>query len=198
MKIFKIAFVLIGIILFSCSKETVLETKILSPDSSVEIAFNLTDDGQPTYKIIVNNEEVIKNSSLGFDLKNQSSLNNNFKLINSNVSSFSEVWEMPWGEQIEVENNYNELKIELQEITDLKRKLNIVFKAYDDGVGFRYEFPEQENLSEVYITNENTQFNLTDNHKVWWIPGDWDIYEHLYSTTLFSEIDAKEKAIIMI
>ena len=73
-------------------------------------------------------------------------------------------------------------------------KLNIVFKVYDDGIGFRYEFPEQENLSEVLISEENTQFNLTGDHKVWWIPGDWDIYEHLYNTTQFSKIDALQFA----
>jgi len=82
----------------------------------------------------------------------------------------------------------------LEETSELKRKISIVFKVYNDGFGFRYVFPKQENLSEVFITDENTEFNLTGDHKVWWIPGDWDIYEHLYSATKFSEIDALAKA----
>ena len=98
---------------------------------------------------------------------------------------------MPWGEQLNVENNYNELKVELEESSELKRKLNIVFRVYNDGIGFRYEFPEQDNLKEIYITEEHTNFNLTEDYKTFWIPGDWDIYEHLYSTTKLSEIDTE-------
>jgi hypothetical protein len=100
---------------------------------------------------------------------------------------------MPWGEQLTVTNNYNELVVNLEEQSEAKRLVNIHFKVYNDGVGFRYEFPEQANLKEVLITDENTEFNLTGDHKVWWIPGDWDIYEHLYNETKFSEIDALSK-----
>ncbi|MBT8316584.1 MAG: glycoside hydrolase family 97 protein [Lutibacter sp.] len=194
MRIFKISIVVISTILFSCSKETKIETKIISPNSAIEVIFNLTKDGQPNYTISYKKGEVIKTSTLGFDLREAASLKDNFKIINVISSSFNETWKMPWGEQLEVVNNYNELKIELQETSELKRKLNITFRVYDDGLGFRYEFPEQKNLSEVFITEENTEFKLTADHKVWWIPGDWDIYEHLYNTTQFSEIDAIEKA----
>ena len=194
MKILKLSILLVSIMLFSCSEKSTLQTKISSTNASVEVTFNLTEKGEPSYKVTFNNEDVIKASKLGFDLKDAPSLKENFKIVNSVSSSFNEVWEMPWGEQTEVENNYNELKLELQETSYLKRKLTIVFKVYNEGLGFRYEFPEQENLSEVFITEENTQFNLTGNHKVWWIPGDWDIYEHLYNTTQFSKIDAVEKA----
>ncbi|MDP6923073.1 MAG: glycoside hydrolase family 97 catalytic domain-containing protein, partial [Lutibacter sp.] len=79
------------------------------------------------------------------------------------------------------------------EVTDLRRKMNLVFRLYDDGIGFRYAFPEQENLSTLLIAEEHTQFNLAGDHKTWWIPGDWDIYEHLYSTSRVSEINAMEK-----
>ena len=76
------------------------------------------------------------------------------------------------------------------------RVFDLVFRAFNDGIGFRYEFPEQDAfVNEIFITDENTEFNLTGNHKVWWIPGDWDIYEYLYNTTAFSEIDAKSKFI---
>lgn len=194
MKFIKIISLLVSLILFSCTKNEELLTNVTSPNSNIEIAFNLTEKGQPSYNIDFKDKSVIKPSTLGFDLKNLPSLKEGFKILNSKISSHNEVWEMPWGEQTKVENNYNELKIELQEKTDLKRKLTIVFRVYNDGLGFRYEFPEQENLSEVIITNENTQFNLTDDHLVWWIPGDWDIYEHLYNTTKFTEINALSKA----
>ncbi|MDD3721052.1 MAG: glycoside hydrolase family 97 protein [Lutibacter sp.] len=191
----KLSIVLLSILLFSCSKKSEWQTAVASPDDNVKVEFMLTEKGEPTYLVTFKNKEVIKTSTLGgFDLKDMASLKENFEIINATKSNFNEVWEMPWGEQTKVENNYNELKIELQEKADLKRKLTIVFRVYNDGLGFRYEFPEQENLSEVIITDENTQFNLTGNHKVWWIPGDWDIYEHLYNTSKFTEIDALSKA----
>ena len=80
---------------------------------------------------------------------------------------------MPWGEQRFVKNHYNELIVELQEILAPQRKLNICFKAYDDGIGFRYEFPKQEGIDSLIIMDENTEFQLTGNHTAWWIPGDW-------------------------
>ncbi|MDP3946264.1 MAG: glycoside hydrolase family 97 protein [Lutibacter sp.] len=186
---------LISILLFSCSKKNEWQTDVTSPDENVKVAFKLTEKGEPTYLVTFKNKEVIKTSTLGgFDLKDVASLKDNFEIINATTRDFNEVWEMPWGEQTKVENNYKELKIELREKADLKRKLTIVFRVYNDGLGFRYEFPEQENLSEVIITDENTQFNLTGNYTVWWAPGDWDIYEHLYTTSKFTEIDALSKA----
>ncbi|HEY9221522.1 MAG TPA: glycoside hydrolase family 97 protein [Lutibacter sp.] len=191
----KLSLVLLSILLFSCSKQRDWKTTVASPDGNVKVEFKLTGKGEPTYLVTFKNKEVIKTSTLGgFDLKDMVSLKDNFEIVNATSSGFNEVWEMPWGEQTKVENNYKELKIELQEKADLKRKLTIVFRVYDDGLGFRYEFPKQENLSEVIITDENTQFNLTGDHKVWWAPGDWDIYEHLYNTTKFKEIDALSKA----
>jgi hypothetical protein len=194
MNYLKISTLVISILLFSCSEKKEVQVTISSPDNNVEVAFNLNENGTPTYKVSYKNEAVIKPSTLGFEIKNQPELSQNFEITNSEISSFEETWEMPWGEQLLVENKYNQLKIELQETSALKRKLTIVFKVYNDGIGFRYEFPEQENLSEVFISDENTQFNLTGDHKVWWMPGDWDIYEHLYNATKFSEIDAMSKA----
>ena len=194
MKLLKLSMLLVSLVLFSCAKKDKLHTKIASPDASVSVEFKLTNKGEPIYQVAFKNDVVVKTSTLGFDLKDAPSLKEGFSILNSTVSSFNETWEMPWGEQTEVINNYNELKLELQETGNLKRKINIVFKVYNDGIGFRYEFPEQENLSEVIITDENTQFNLTDDHNVWWIPGDWDIYEHLYNTSKFTKIDALAKA----
>jgi len=191
----KFSIALVSVLLFSCSNKNDWQTAVTSPDENVKVDFKLTENGEPAYLVTFKNKDVIKKSTLGsFDLKDMTSLKENFEIINATKSNFSEVWEMPWGEQTKVENNYNELKIELQEKSDLKRKLTIVFRVYNDGLGFRYEFPEQENLSEVIITDENTQFNLKGNHTVWWVPGDWDIYEHLYTTSKFTDIDALSKA----
>ena len=100
---------------------------------------------------------------------------------------------MPWGEQRMVDNTYNELKIELAESGEGGRTFEIIFRVYDDGIGFRYHFPDQPVMKEVIIEDELTEFNLTSDPMVWWIPGDWDIYEHLYNTSRFSEIDATSK-----
>ena len=175
--------------LFSCSKKQV--TEVMSPNEKIVLNFNLDETGKPFYEVFFKNNNIIKKSSLGFDFENTASFSDDFQIVNSTTTGIKETWQMPWGEQEEVLNNYHELKVELQEKLALKRKLNIVFKVYNDGVGFRYEFPKQDNISEVLITEENTQFNLTEDYKTFWIPGDWDIYEHLYSTTKISEIDAK-------
>jgi hypothetical protein len=136
---------------------------------------------------------VIDTSFMSFDFKDLPSLKDNFKIVSTSSNTVNEDWDMPWGEQLTVNNNYNELVVNLEEQSEAKRLLNIHFKVFNDGVGFRYEFPEQEYLKEILISDENTEFNLTNDHKVWWIPGDWDIYEHLYNETKFSEIDALSK-----
>ena len=138
---FKLSLVLISILLFSCSKKNIWQTTVASPDDNVKVEFKLTEKGEPTYLVTFKNKEIIKTSTLGFDLKEMASLKDNFEITNAITSDFNEVWEMPWGEQTKVENNYKELKIELQEKADLKRKMTIVFRVYNDGFGFRYEFP---------------------------------------------------------
>ena len=179
----------------SCEEQKSKEDYSLSsPDEKNTLTFSLTDTGKPTYTIAHDGVVVVDTSAMGFDLKDLDALSEDFEIIKTETSTADETWQMPWGEQLEVRNHYNELIIYLQETSENKRKLNIHFKAYNDGIGFRYEFPEQENLDEFIIADENTEFNLTGDHKTWWIPGDWDIYEHLYSETKFSEIDALAKA----
>ena len=179
----------------SCEEQKSKEDYSLSsPDEKNTVTFSLTEAGKPTYTIAHDGVVVVDTSAMGFDLKDLDALSEDFEIIKTETSTADETWQMPWGEQLEVRNHYNELIIYLQETSENKRKLNIHFKAYNDGIGFRYEFPEQENLNEFIIADENTEFNLTGDHKTWWIPGDWDIYEHLYSETNFSEIDALAKA----
>ena len=178
--------------LWSCNT-TETQFTVNSPNDANSVEFSLTDSGQPRYMVKHNNKTVIDTSLMSFDFKDLPSLKDHFKIVKVDTSGFDDTWQMPWGEQLEVRNHYNEMVVYLEEQTENKRKLNIHFKVYNDGVGFRYEFPEEPNLDEVLITDENTEFKLAGDHKVWWIPGDWDSYEHLYSETKFSEIDALSK-----
>src|SRR5690606_21562364 len=105
-------------------------------------------------------------------------------------SSFDETWKPVWGEETEIRNHYNEMKRELQESTGKQRKLNLIFRAFDDGIGFRYEFPEQANLTEFEIAAELTGFTLVEDHEAWWIPAyKGEFYEMLYKKTAISAMD---------
>ena len=169
------------------SKESII---ISSPNKVNEIVFKINKNGTPTYEVKHKGKTCINTSEIGFEFKNQLSLKERISILNSTTSSFEENWEMPWGEQRKVENKYNELKVELQEQNNTKRAFNIYFRAYDDGIAFRYEFLKQKETDSIIMLDENTQFQLTGDHTTWWIPGDWDSYEHLYKTTKISEIDA--------
>ena len=136
---------------------------------------------------------MIDSSLFSFDFEDYKPFGTNLVIVNFIRSSFDETWETVWGEQRYIRNNYNELKVELQEKVKEGRTCYIVFRVFDDGVGFRIEFPGQEYLKDLIITDENTQFKLTGDHTCWWTLGDWDIYEHLFNTTRFSEIDALSK-----
>lgn len=177
------------LIISSCAQEN-WETSISSPDGNNTISFYLTEDGSPTYQVTRGSEMIIDTSGMGFEFKNQNALDKGLKIIKTSTSTKDESWEMPWGEQRNVRNHYNGLTIELEEMETPKRKLTIHFKAYDDGVAFRYEFPEQEGIDSITIMDEHTEFQLKEDYTAWWIPGDWDIYEQLYQTTKVSEIDA--------
>ena len=188
---FQLYLLLVIVSLYSCADKNSKILNAKSPNSEVVVNFNVNGEGKPFYEVRFNNKTVIDTSYLGFEFKDAPAFNKNFIIKNTTATAYSEIWQMPWGEQLEVENNYNELKIELQEKTSPERFLNIVFKVYDDGIGFRYEFPEQARLKgDILIKEEHTEFNLTEDYKTFWIPGDWDIYEHLYSTTKLSEVDA--------
>jgi len=168
-----------------------LETS--SPDGKIKVNFFLSEDGTAGYLINYLDKKVIDTSFIGFDFLDDLPFKENLEIIKSHSSSFDETWETVWGEQRFIRNNYNELKIELKEKGKKERRCFIVFRIFDDGVGFRFEFPHQDNFKDVVILDENTQFKLTGDHTCWWIPGDWDIYEHLFNTTKFSEIDALSK-----
>lgn len=187
--LFSIVFLIIPL---SCSSDY-SNSSVYSPDKEIKVSFFIGQNSQAGYLIEFKNKRVVDTSYLSFDFKNQNSFGENLEIVNSSLAAFDETWETIWGEQRFVRNNYNELKIELKEKNETARTCFIVFRVFDDGVGFRFEFPEQNNLNDVVILDENTQFKLTGDHTCWWTPGDWDIYEHLFNTTRFTEIDALSK-----
>ena len=182
----------ITLTLFSCSPNK-NNLRISSPDKNIEITFLLNENGQAGYTIDFKNERVIDTSFFGFNFVGEKPFEEDLEVVNSTTSSFDETWETVWGEQRFIRNNYNELKVELKEKTERARSCIIVFRMFDDGVAFRFEFPKQQKLNNVEILEEKTQFKLTGDNTCWWTPGDWDIYEHLFNTTKFSEIDALSK-----
>lgn len=190
----RLVLILISITFFGCNTKTKgieIADKLFSPNESVIVHFDVDSIGRPYYFVKFNNQVAIDTSYLGFEFENTPSLSKNIAIKKTETTFSSSTWTMPWGENLEVKNEYHQLKVELEETTELKRKFNVIFKIYDDGVGFRYEFPKQEGWTEALIKDEHTEFNLTEDYKTFWIPGDWDIYEHLYSTTKLSEIDAQ-------
>lgn len=185
----KILVILISIGLCSCAKTSDL-FEVSSPSKNILVNFGTTESGEAYYVVQFQNSKVVDTSYIGFDFVDSQSLTSNLKIATSTLREFNNTWQMPWGEQLDVVNHYNELTVELEETSELNRKVNIIFRIYDDGLGFRYEFPEQPNWEEALIKEEHTEFNLTEDYTTFWTPGDWDIYEHLYSTTKLSEIDA--------
>jgi hypothetical protein len=163
---------------------------VSSPGNINTIEFYLDRNGAPRYLVKHKDKIVIDTSGMGFEFKEQKNMVSGFEVKKTSQRDFNETWEMPWGEQRYVVNNYKELLVELEESESPGRALNIYFRAYDDGIGFRYEFPKQEGVDSLIITDEHTQFRLTGDHLCWWTPGDWDTYEHLYYTSKVSEVNA--------
>ena len=158
-----------------------------SPDGSVMLSFSLKSDGTPSYKVSYKNKPVINESTLGFTLKKADPLTNNFKVVDTKKSTFKETWKPVWGEESEILNHYNELLVSLEQ-NNTNRKMNIRFRVYNEGVGFRYEFPSQKELTYFVIEEELSQFAMTGDHTAWWIPGDYDTQEYDYTESKLSEI----------
>jgi len=166
----------------------VYSQNIKSPSNKISVNFELTTDGQPSYSVYYNNKPVIFASTLGIKLKDKTALDANFEIADTKTNSFNESWKPVLGEQATIVNHYNELTVSLIQ-KGTKIKMNIIFRVFDEGVAFRYDFPKQKDLNYFIISDEVSQFNLTDNHKVFWIPGDYDSQEYVYNETKFSEID---------
>ena len=158
-----------------------------SPDGNVMLSFSLKSDGTPSYKVTYKNKPVINESTLGFTLKKAEPLTNNFKVVDTKKSTFKETWKPVWGEESEILNHYNELLVSLEQ-NNTNRKMNIRFRVYNEGVGFRYEFPSQKELTYFVVEEELSQFAMTGDHTAWWIPGDYDTQEYDYMESKLSEI----------
>ncbi|HKO75588.1 MAG TPA: glycoside hydrolase family 97 protein, partial [Flavobacterium sp.] len=162
--------------------------QLKSPNGKFTMEFTLQKDGTPSYSLNYKDKTVIKTSKLGLELKNdKKSLLNDFTVIDTKTTTFDETWKPVWGEVESIRNQYNELAITLnQKETD--RQIIIRFRLFNDGLGFRYEFPTQKNLVYFVIKEERTQFAMTGDHTAFWIPGDYDTQEYDYTTSKLSEI----------
>ncbi len=189
----KILVMLVVLIIIGTSCKSRLEPQNLtsSPSGNLKVYFNVNAEGKPFYTVSLQGKKVIDTSFIGNIEGKEFSLEKDFYISNVKKQEIKEQWEMPWGEQRKVQNHCNEIAYTLSSKDD--KELHIIFRIFDDGIGFRYEIPKQEGVDSLLILDETTEFTLTGNHKTWWIPGDWDIYEHLYNETSFSEIDALSK-----
>lgn len=175
-------------LLLLCCLNWVSAQKVESPTGTLALTFQLTPEGQPTYAVSYKNKPVVLSSALGVSLKDKTALINHFEVTGTTTQAVNETWKPVLGEQAQITNHYNELTVALVQ-KDAKVKLNLIFRAFDEGVAFRYDFPKQENLNYFIVSDEKTEFNLTENNKVFWIPGDFDSNEYVYNETKFSEID---------
>ena len=152
------------------------------------MTFSIGNDGTPMYQLFFKNKEVIRKSKLGLELqKDKKSLINDFKVIDSKESTFNETWKTVWGEETQIQNHYNELAVTLKQ-NETDREIIIRFRLFNEGLGFRYEFPQQKNLIYFVIKEERTEFAMTGNHTAFWIPGDYDTQEYDYTESKLSEI----------
>lgn len=161
---------------------------VSSPDGRIEAVLVLTA-GRPTYSISYDSQPVIQPSTLGFRFKDDPPLVDGFFIESVEHSSIDETWEPVWGAASEIVNRCNEMTVQLREAEGLERAMFVVFRVFDDGVGFRYVLPEQPHLTGVDIISEETTFRFHEDHTAWWIPNDYDSYEHLYRETPVSVID---------
>lgn len=175
------------LVLVACNKNN--KKQLLSPDGKIILSVYL-ENGSPKYSVQKNGEEIVKPSQLGFLLNSGDPFFTGFKVTGISTDSFDETWQQPWGEEIDVRNNYKQLKIHLQEESGKQRQLNLIFRAFDDGIGFCYEFPEQENLKEFEISDELTEFALVSNDSAWSIPAyKGEYYEILWKKNQLSKLD---------
>lgn len=190
-------FILTAAALLSASASLGATEVLTSPDGRLQLSFDLTNDGTPTYKMDYNNKPVIATSRLGLELKNQKSLLDGFKMERVSRSSFDETWQPIWGEQSSIRNHYNEMAVCLSQPDDNGhlREMIVRFRLYDDGVGFRYEWPAQDNFTYFTIKEERTEFAMTGDHTAYWIPGDYDTQEYDYTISRLSEVREKMPAV---
>jgi hypothetical protein len=158
-----------------------------SPNKEISVAFSLMENGVPSYQMSYKGVPVVLQSTMGFELANDTNLLDGFSLLDTVYDSKDELWEPVWGEERQIRNHYNEMLVILQQ-QETNRTMNIRFRVFDEGIGFRYEFPQQAALGHFIIEQERTGFTLTGDHIAHWIPGDYDTQEYDYTTSRISEI----------
>lgn len=164
------------------------QLKVNSPDGKIQVTIS-DIKGSIFYSVTKQGKSILNNSRLGFILNKTEDFSENFQITAVDTSSFDELWEQPWGESREVRNHYHALKISLLQKTG-NRKLEIIFRVFNEGFGFRYEFPAQESLKEFEIARELTEFSLPEQSKAWWIPAYKEVYyESLTRNTSISRMD---------
>ncbi|MEL1244760.1 glycoside hydrolase family 97 protein [Flavobacterium sp. DGU11] len=162
--------------------------ELKSPNGEFTMKFSLQAGGVPTYSLVYKGKDVIKTSKLGFELKDdKNSLLGDFTVTDTKTATFDETWTPVWGEVKSIRNHYNELAVTLTQ-KGTNRYMIMRFRLFDDGLGFRYEFPKQKNLTYFVIKEERTQFAMAGDHTAFWIPGDYDTQEYDYTTSKLSEI----------
>lgn len=182
------------LLVLSMSSAAMAES-ITSPNGQLQLNFSVNSQGEPVYELFYKGKAVIKPSKLGLELKNDPGLMNGFTLADTQTSTFDETWEPVWGEVKQIRNHYNEMAVTLDQKAQ-DRNIIIRFRLFDDGLGFRYEFPLQKNLNYFVIKEERTQFAMTGDHKAFWIPGDYDTQEYDLTESKLSEIRGLMKSAI--
>lgn len=190
---------------------------LVSPNGTSKMTFHLDGEGRPVYSLTYKGKEVIKPSTLGlelvqedpnkvsdFELKERTdrhlldkrtNLRTGFKVVDTKETEFNENWKPVWGEESSIKNHYKELLVTLEQ-PENNRSIRLRFRLYDEGLGFRYEFPQQENLTYFVIKEEYSEFAMAGDHKAFWLPGDYDTQEYDYTTSRLSEIRGKMKTAI--
>lgn len=182
------------LLVLSMSSAAMAES-ITSPNGQLQLNFSVNSQGESVYELFYKGKAVIKPSKLGLELKNDPGLMNGFTLADTQTSTFDETWEPVWGEVKQIRNHYNEMAVTLDQKAQ-DRNIIIRFRLFDDGLGFRYEFPLQKNLNYFVIKEERTQFAMTGDHKAFWIPGDYDTQEYDFTESKLSEICGLMKSAI--
>ena len=184
-----IVFAFIGTLIMSCSSNKTY--KISSPSKNNTLTFDLTKSGAPQYQFSSDGKSVIEPSLLGFEFQGLSKMTEGFEVINTEQNTINTQWDQPWGEFRTIRDNHTELIVHLKESNGEQRLVDLIFRVFDDGLGFRYSFPKQPNLDKVKISNEITQFTFADDNEVWWIPvhRENSYYESFYRKTAMSKTD---------
>lgn len=176
--------------LASCEKSN--EFEISSPNGSMELEVSLDDAGAVFYEVSFNEKELIAPSQLGFEFANAPSLMEGFEVVSADVRPVVQDYTMQWGPNTQIHSEATEMELQLKQVST-GRQWAIVFRVANDGFAFRYLIPEQEQ-GDLIVSNEHSEFNLVEDPMAHWIPGDWEIYEHVFNHTRVSEIDALSKA----